>query len=392
MKTMSVFILLVLCSAVLAAQEGIARVLAQIEQNNLTLKALAQQRDADKAGAAIGLFPDGPEIGWGWLSGDPSRLGKRTDFGVRQTFDPPPAYLYRARLARARRGQSEWKWRRERRALLLDARLLCLDLIGANARQKELERQLERARELAGAIRTRLLRGDASAMELNRAELGLLTIGKKAEDNGIERDALQAELCRLNGGIPLELADDRFPAAEIPDDFPSWVSEAERNNPDLHWLSGEADLLRTQAKLERSLWLPRLTFGFMSETINGERYAGLTAGLTFSLPEQKSRAGYARKSAEAAGSMERGVRRQFLAEMKGLHARARALQRSVSDFRERLSRLDVAPLLEKALAHGEISVLDYILELQMIADSREQLLQMECDLARTTARLLQYSS
>ena len=73
---------------------------------------------------------------------------------------------------------------------------------------------------------------------------------------------------------------------------------------------------------------------------------------------------------------------QFYQQMKSLHARAVALQRAVSEFRSGLAALDNTPLLKKALEKGEISLIEYVLEISLLYESAEHLLQEELNLAQ----------
>lgn len=385
------FIFAICASVCLPAQGGVDRVVSQIERNNASLQALSQQIKADKLGTRVGLYPENPEINFGFLNGTPSALGRRRDFSVRQSFDFPLAYIQKSRLADGRSSQLDWEWQKQRHALLLEARLLCLDLVHANAMQLELKKRLASAKEMAAAFEAKFERGDANILERNRVQLNLLTIQQGVEHNDIERGALQAELSRLNGGQAVELPDATFPAAGIAEEFESWYGIAEQNNPQLQWLKKEVQILDTQVKLDRSLSLPKIAVGYMSETVDGERYQGVTAGLSIPLFERKNAVRFGKAKAVAMRLLEADGRVQFYDQMKALHARVVAMQRSIREFRAGLAGLDNTPLLKKALEKGEISLIEYVLELAIHYASAERLLQEELVLARHLAVLNQYN-
>ncbi len=372
------------------AQDRLDFLLDQIEKNNPTLQALAVQRDAGKIGARIGLLPENPEVEFGFLGGSPASLGRRFDISVRQTFDFPSAYVYKARIAETASGQWDRQWEKERRALRLEARLLALDLIYANALQRELEARRTNAREVAGAIEAKFEKGDANILELNKVKLALLDIEKDVEVNEMERRSLLADLSRLNGGQPVSLPEDRFETADLPENFGTWITRAEQNNPELQWLRGEVEHLEIQVKLDKALSLPKFSLGYMSESVEGESYHGLTAGISLPLFERKHTVRHAERSAEAMRSLEADGKRQFMDRMRILYDQVRARAESARGYRAGLPGLDNTPLLKKALDSGEISVIEYVYELTMYYDSMNRLLQMERDLHRDLARLKQF--
>lgn len=364
--------------------------LDQIEKNNPTLQALAEQRDAGKIGARIGLLPENPEVEFGFLGGSPASLGRRFDISVRQTFDFPSAYVYKARIAETASGQWDRQWEKERRALRLEARLLALDLIQANALQRELEARRTNAGEVARAIEAKFEKGEANILELNKVKLALLDVEKDVEINEMERRSRLADLARLNGGKTVDLPDRRFETADLPGDFETWVVRAEGNNPELQWLRGEVERLEIQVKLDKALSLPKFSLGYMREAVEGESYHGLTAGISLPLFEHKNTVRYAQRSAEAMRGLEADGKRQFRDRMRILYDQVRSRAESVRSYRDGLPGLDNTPLLKKALDHGEISVIEYLYELTLYYDSVTRLLQMERDLHQDLARLKQF--
>jgi outer membrane protein TolC len=392
MKKIILLILLSSISFFLHAQDGIDRVLTQIEKNSTALQALSRQIEAAKVGAKIGIFPENPGIELGFLNGSPSSLGRRTDFSVKQVFDFPLAYFQKNRLAKERGNQLDWERQKQRQAFLLEARMLCLDLVFANAKQLELNKRLAHSQDIAAAIESKYASGEANILELNRVKLTLLTIQKEVEGNEIERWALLGDLAGLNGGQAIELADSSFAPGTIPEDFQLWYGQAEKNNPQLQWLRSEIERLNTQMQLERSLSMPKLSISYMSESVEGERFRGVTAGISIPLFERMHTVKYAKDSVTAMRSLEADSKLQFFNQMKNLHGRVIALQRSVQDYRARLDDLDNTPLLRKALDKGRISLIEYVLELTMYYQSAEHLLQMERDLSKSLAVLSQYSN
>ena len=134
MKRIIIFIFLTTSMLSVFSQEDMyAPVLSQIEQNSTALKALREQADAQKLTYQTGLTPSDPEVGFGYLWGDPLGSGNRKDVSIRQTFDFPTTYIRRKQMADQQGESAELAYRQQRMELLLSARQTCINLVYYNA-------------------------------------------------------------------------------------------------------------------------------------------------------------------------------------------------------------------------------------------------------------------
>ncbi len=387
-----ILLVIIVASACLLtyAQDGIDRVLAQIEQNNTTLLALQKQMQAQKLANRVGLGLPDPEAEFNFLSAALPVIGKRTDISIRQAFDFPTAYFFKKHIAATRNEQLAWDFQKQRQALLLEARLTCIDLVHANAMHDELARRLARAQQVATSFQARFDRGETNILEFNKAQLSLLNARREVDANEIERNTLLGELSRLNGGVAIDFHDRSFESPTLAADFEQWYAQTEKINPALQWLKKEIVILQKQVKLSQALSLPRISLGYMSEKTIGERFHGLTAGISLPLWEKKHSVALAKANSLAWQSIEADQRAQIYYQMKTRHSQAVALQKSASDYRSTMQSLDSSGFLDKALAKGEISLIEYIMELSLYYDSMTRLLQAERDWHRAFAILNQY--
>ncbi len=89
-----------------AGAQNIDEILSQISDNNLTLKALQQQVDAQGDANLAESSLEGPEIEFGYLFGDDGR--RRHDFGVSQSIDFGTLTGARRKAALGRTSCSGW--------------------------------------------------------------------------------------------------------------------------------------------------------------------------------------------------------------------------------------------------------------------------------------------
>jgi outer membrane protein TolC len=374
----------------LMAQSGIEEAVRLIEANNKTLAALRAETGAQVLESQTGLFPPGPELGFAYLWGHPESLGPRKNLSLMQSFDFPTAYGHRSRIAGERRNQLEAAYAGQWLAIRLEATLLCLELVHANALGHELKARLEHARELQAAWARKLEAGDASLLDYNKASLNFLDREQAVRRHEIERERLLAELRRLNGGMPLELTDDRFPDAVIPADFESWFEAGAPGIPLLQQLRQEVEISKMEEKLQRAQNLPSLSAGYTSEALTHEGFRGVAVGVSIPLWENKNTLRLARARTLAAEEIRADGQLYVHNSLKALHAEALDLQKGLEVYRQGLGQADHMPHLDRALKENRISLLQYLTEISYYYQSKDRMLRMELDLHRAVARLKQY--
>lgn len=377
MKRIILTMAIVVSGANLFSQNSVKNVLMEVEKNNTTLSVYRKSIDAEKIGNKTGLTPLNPEVEFNYLWGNPTAIGNRTDFSIRQSFDFPTSYSYRNQIAELKNEQAELEFLKQRREILFQARLICVDLAYYNSLHAEISKRLNHAEKLANAYKAMFDVGETGILEYNKAQMNLLIVSKEFEKVEIERIALQSELNRLNGGVEIVYDGTDIQKQFITLDFEQWYATAEQNNPVLQWVKKEISMLEKQSKLAVSQALPKFHVGYMSEKVVGEQFQGVTVGISIPLWENKNAVKYAKANTLAAQSFEADARLQFYNELKTLHTRAIALQSSVADYRTKLASYSNTALLQKALDKGEISLAEYFIELSLYYESVDKLLEIE---------------
>ncbi len=390
MKHLIISIAIIFLSAGRLCPQNIEGIIAEVENNNPTLTALRKSAEAEHIGNKTGLSLNNPELEFNYLWGNPHSIGKRNDFSVMQSFDFPAAYAYRNQISEYRNVQVELEFERHRREILLQAKQLCNNLVYHNAMRAELEKRVRNARRIADSWEAKYEAGEVGIIDYNKSRVNLLNIERDAESNEIEREALLAELVSLNGGNPVDLTDTLFPLQAIPSEFEEWYAGAEQNSSLLQWLRQEVSVSLKKEKLSVALGLPRFQAGYMSETVVGEQYRGISFGIAIPLLENRNAVKYARAKTLAVQSAETDARHQFYNNLQALHTKAISLQKNLNEYRENLLIYNSTELLMKALEHGEIPVTEYVYELTFYYESIDRVLGMEKDLNAVVIEMTSY--
>lgn len=384
-----VFSIIVLNTA-LFSQSSIDKILLEIEKNNTMLSAFQKNVEAQKIGNKTAIYLQNPEVEFNYLWGNSSVIGNRTDLNITQTFDFPTAYKYKNQISDLKNEQVELEYQKQRKSLLLQARMICIDLVYMNALKSELSQRLINAQTIAASFKTKYDLGETNILEYNKAQLNFLSTSKEMESVEIQRIALLSELASLNGGITIEFNNTDFQAITITSDFDQWYIQVEQNNPVLTWLKQEIEIRQNQESLDFAMSLPKIQAGYMSEEIVGQKFQGISIGLSIPLWENKNKVKYAKANTIAMESIASDNKLQFYNQLKTLHAKSIGLQKNVNDYRTQLLSFDNSALLQKALDQGEISLINYILELSIYYDSVNNLLELEREMNKTLAELNQY--
>lgn len=372
------------------SQSQTEKVLIEVEKNNTTLIALRQSVEAEKIGNKTGIYLQNPVLELGYLWGSPAVIGNKTNIIFKQSFDFPTTYRYKNQISNLKNEQIEQQYQAQLKALMLETRIVCNDLVHANALLLELSKRHTQAESIATSYKSQYDLGETNIIEYNKAQLNLLNIDAEFESTELEKSALLSELTRLNGGEFINFIESSFQIPEIPADFEQWYLIAEENSPLLSWLKQEVELSQKQEKLSRAMALPKIQTGYMSEKVVGQLYQGITFGLTLPLWENKNAVKYARTNTLAMESIETDNKLQLYNQLIALHKKAISLQKNTNDYRVNLNLFDNSELLIKALDKGEISLIDYILELSIYYESFNTLIGLERDLSKTLIELNQY--
>ena len=181
--------------------------------------------------------------------------------------------------------------------------------------------------------------------------------------------------------------ENRHTPAQLPLNFDSWYVEAEQKNPVLAYVKQEIEVGKSQVSLSKSSNLPTFSAGYMSEKVVGQQYQGLTFSISIPLWENKNRVKQAKAAVTAAELREADSKQQFYSQLRTLYNRANSLNIIADKYRHSLATVNNTELLKKALDAGEISLLDYIVEIGLYYTTVSQALEAERDYQKAFAEL-----
>lgn len=368
-----------------------ADVLREVEQNNTTLKALRQSADAQKIENLTGIMLEDPEIGFSYLWGGPAAIGNRQDVSVTQTFDFGTLAGMKRKVAQEKNSLVEWEYLSQRMEILLDAELLCIELTHLNALAEVLEERAGNAATIAENQRSKLEHGEGNILEYNNSLLELGNAENSLAAVKAQQEAALSRLAGLNGGCRAEFTSADYAQESFPADFDAWYAEAQSRNPVLAYVRQEIELSRKELSLSKTGNLPSLSVGYMGEFTLGQRYQGVSLGVSIPLWSNARRVRQAKAAVQAAQSREADAKQQFYSKLESQYTLASSLKEVAENSRRTLDSADNRALLRKALDEGEISMQDYLVSLGFYYDALERTMNAELEYHKALAELYSYT-
>lgn len=384
-----IYILLSVLAISAQAQGSFDNVLKEIEMNNTTLKAYREKANADKIGNKTGINMANPEVEFGYLWGNPSGEGNRVDLNVTQSFDFPTAYRYKTQLSDGKNQQVDMIYDQQKVEILQQARLICVELVYQTKMNKILSDRLKQARELSDAYQKSFDQGNIDVLERNKTKLNLLNAEKALQINEVDLNLSKSELQRLNGGLDITEFN-RYSDFTFPLNFIEWFAIVKANNPSLRVAEQEVALSRKQEQLTRALNLPKITAGYASERVSGTTFQGVSVGVSIPLWEGKNTVKHQKAQTVALQMQHEDSELQFRNTLKNQYDKAKKLSLLLKEYEDALSVTSSQDLLKMALDKGQLSLINYLLELSVYYETVDKYLETERDYQLAVAELQQW--
>lgn len=389
-RNLLILLLLVLPLSSLFAQTSLEEVLRSIEKNNKSLQAGKLLNESRKLEARTGNYLPNPTIELNQLWADRNSGGNVNELAVVQSFDFPTVYYNKNKLAKVKSATSDFQYAASRQQILLNAQLTCQEIVYLRKQKHLLDNRLKNAVFLEEIYNRRLASGDANQLELNKIRLEKINASNAYRRNEAALRAQIEQLQALNGEIPIDYRGEEYAPLPALPEFQELEAAYIASDPTLKSLMGESEAARREIKVNRGLSLPKFDIGYRHNGGSDEKLNGFRIGMSIPLWENKNTVRQAKAQAEYTTLNVEDNTYTLKATLQELYLQAQALQTSREEYSETLAMQQNEELLNKALASGHISMIDYFVEITILYDSIQNYIEVEKEYYDTAARLLQY--
>ncbi len=382
-KHIFISLLLLLVTHPLQAQP--LALLDTIAANNLTLRSLkAGVRAVGEEARAELRLPD-PEAEVAYLFGSPSAVPNRTNVALTQELPWTVLSGRQKAAAQATSALAEQDYAAARQQVMAAGFDLLVQLVHSNRLEAEMLARLRAAEAVEELCAQRFAQSDLTAIEMNKARLNRAVAEADCRRVTTEREGVVRQLRALNGGLPIDCHDTTYSfsvaqwcAPQVA--FPTLETAAVRR--------AEASVKQREAELRlaRTRRLPSLTVGFTGEYIPHNNYSGLSLGISLPLWGNKQAAVRSSEANLLAAQLDRAdAHTQVGQEAARLRAEALRLDGVARELDEALQATESAALLQRSLDLGQISLLDYLLEISFFYTARTAWLEADRDAHQAAA-------
>lgn len=372
------------------AQSNIDSLLSNIERNNKTIIANEQYWEAKKLEYKTGLTPYDPKVDFDYLNGSPVGAGNQTDFTLTQAFDFPTAYSKRKQLSNSQIEQAAFQLISSKQDILLESKLICIELIYRNKMHTEVTKRKKNTEKWLSDFQAKLNSGEGNILDVNKAKLQLIEINALFQANVSVINQLNIKLTELNGGQSIKFVDTTFSQYSSILDFESLEAEIEANDPVRKYLEQEKVIAQKQINLSQAMALPKLETGYHYQAILGQTFNGIHLGLTVPLWEHKNTVKAAQASLIFSGLNLEDHKNEHYYNLKQKYEKQENLKITLSEYESLFSSSNQIALLDKSLSMGEISTIEYFMELTYYYNALHNYLNIEMEYQKVLAELHKY--
>lgn len=391
MKRYSIMIACIWVSGSLWAQTSIERVLQSVETNNKELQANSQLTAARKLEAKLDNNLPDPSVSYVHQYGNKDGMGIQGELVASQSFDFPSVYVQKNKLTRAKAGSLDRQHAEVRQQILLQAKEVCLDLVLLNQQKQLLDLRRQNAAQLSALYERRLQTGDANILETNKINLELLNAKTEARMNEAARTAKLQELATLNGGVAIDFTDTSYVDVPVPLSFEDLKQEALTSDAQLLSLKSEQAAALRQIQVNKAMGLPGFELGYRLNTASGgERFNGFLVGISIPLFSNRNNVKQAKAQSRYTDMQLESTTFTVTNELENLYDQSLALRASMDEYRQILQSQNSLALLNKAIQAGQISMIEYFVDVTTYYQSVQNFMQLQNQYQKVMAQLYKF--
>lgn len=386
MKRFLIAVSFVLMAFTASADNSVDDVLKQIAQNNLTLRALQHDNEADVLDIKAENSLDGLSVEYSPFFRSGYSGVAESELVVSQEIQFPTKYADRNKQAKMLKSVGGKMYEKNRRDILLEAEQLCIDVIRLNKTLAMLDQRLKNSETLHQMYDKRMAAGDANILEVNKVKLDCMEVQTMVSEAQNERMLLLQQLQQLNGGKPVTIDSEKFPEFQPIKDFESYKALYLASDADIQMAETMLKSADMNVKMQKRGWLPNISFCYRRNTEQKEGVNGLMVGVSFPLYSNSKRIKAARERRQSAELQVEQARKDAESQLQSGYQQLVGLQQVLDHSDVKMMQESIV-LFSKALQHGEINALDYYTEVNSIYEKLQRHIDIHCQSAKLHAVL-----
>ncbi len=375
---------------VYAQSTSIESILKQIEQNNQELIALGQYVESKRLDLKSGNNLPDPQFGAYYLPFGEHNSGDYKEFQITQSFEFPTVYGSRSNLIDLQSRKLELEYEIKKQDVLALAKNYCLNLIYLDKRLNAETVRVEQAQKVFNQVQSLFEKEQVGILEMNKAKVSWMKEQFKIQQIESEKKNIRLLLSNLNGGTEISFLSNEYELSLDLQDRDSIWQEKQLLDPIILDLKQQESIAEQNLRLAKNKALPNLTAGYNRQGVSNSHYSGGVIGVSIPLWNNHNKV----KAAKSTVNFKKAFSSSRLSNAYAAYEKQfNDYQIMLSKFREyqnTLSDLDTEELLFQAYELGELSFLEYYMELQFYREAYDAMLEIEYQLYISHTQLLKH--
>lgn len=368
----------------------VSAVLDSIMQNNVELKVAKAKTDSKIAEIKSTNNLGDTEVEFEYQKGD-NIDGNKYGFAVSQGFEWFGMYGARSKANKSYTKAAQYEYLSQVLNVKLSAEQLCLKIISANRKIKAQTEVYNNIKQLYDEYQKGFEHGEISILDINKLKIELLNVKRAKESVTVERNALIEELTALNGNKSIQglTAMDEYPVQQLKssDVYESQIAEVD---PEFNSTKAGLEGVEKEVSMAKMGWLPKFSVGYKYANELGDRFNGVSVGMALPIFSNRNKVSVAKANQVAETYSQMNTSIEKTSQMKSDYSKAVALQEQIKEYSAVLGDSSNKEMLKKALNGGQITLLDYLLELRYFLEAQQELLDLEFEYNSMVADLNKY--
>ena len=352
-------------------------VLNSIANNNLSLQASHEECKSLIYNIKSSNNLSNPEIGFEYHTGS-NIDGDKYGISVTQNIDWPGLYISRSKANQFKMSAAEAQLVFNRLNILLEAKQLCMQIINLNKKIESQTLVFNNISQLYTEYEKGFQYGEISILDINKLKVELLNSQRALEQLIAQRNANVELLYGLNGKTHIEdankLAD--YPTQSL-ESMETYLGQVITLDPEVQSYEFTTEAAKKDVSSAKMGWLPNFSVGYRYTNELGTKFNGVAVGVSVPIFSNKNKVNEAKSNLISGEYNQQSAIALKESQIKADFEHVVTLQSQINSYKRVLEDNSNQLMLKKALDGGQITLLNYLLELRYFLEAKQTLLDLE---------------
>lgn len=366
-------------------------ILNTIANNNLSLQASNEECKSMIYNIKSYNNLSDPEVGFEYHSGS-NIEGNKYGISVTQNIDWPGLFISRAKANKFRMSAAEAKLISDRLNILHEAKQLCMQIINLNRKIENQTLVYNNISQLYEEYEKGFQYGEISILDINKLKVELLNTKRELDQLIAQRNADIEKLYGLNGktvidGVNLLTV---YPNQSL-ESKETYLGQVVTLDPEVQCIEYNKEATRKDVSSAKMGWLPNLSVGYRYTNELGSKFNGVAVGVSVPIFSNRNKVNATKSEQLTSEYNQQSIIALKESQIKAYFEHIVTLQSQINSYKKVLDDNNNQLMLKKALDGGQITLLNYLLELRYFLEAKQTLLDLEYEYNSTLTSLNKYS-